>query len=70
MAPGSRDVSAGKTMESLIEAALAWLEETALMAGKGDFPADPMSEQSCRLCHEKPYCPYINGPDFVKDTKR
>ncbi len=63
MAPGSRDISSGKTMETLTGAALEWLEETALMAGRGDFPAAPISEQSCRMCHEKPYCPYINGQD-------
>ncbi len=61
MVPGSRDISAGRTMEDFIEAALAWLEETARMVRGGDFPADPISEQNCRICHEKPYCPYIHS---------
>ena len=63
LVPGKRDASSGNTMDVFVEAALGWLEETVRMAREGDFPAAPISEQSCRMCHEKPYCPFINGSD-------
>jgi hypothetical protein len=37
------------------------MEDTVARMRKGDFAAAPLSEQTCRNCHERPYCPYIQG---------
>lgn len=39
--------------------ALGHLQQTMKSILKGDFSAMPIDDQSCRGCHEKPYCPYI-----------
>lgn len=59
--PGRADIKHGRTLEDYIEAALRFLEETVTGMRKGDFAALPLSEQTCRYCHERPYCPFIQG---------
>lgn len=59
--PGRSDAKAGRTLEQYIEASLKFLEETVGRMRQGDFAALPLSEQTCRGCHERPYCPYIQG---------
>ena len=61
LVPGSADKKAGRTMRDYVEAALCHLEETLGAISRGDFRAAPSSEQNCRRCHEKPYCPFIHG---------
>jgi len=58
--PGRTELKAGRTLEDYIEKALFWLEETTGLLKEGDFSARPLSDQTCRRCHEKPYCPYIH----------
>ncbi|MDA8088088.1 MAG: PD-(D/E)XK nuclease family protein [Nitrospiraceae bacterium] len=61
LVPGRSDIKAGRTLNDYVEAALGYLEETARALEAGDFRAAPASEQNCRKCHEKPYCPFIHG---------
>jgi len=61
--PARSDIKAGRTLQDYIEKALSWLEETVDHIKTGDFPARPLSDQACRRCHEKPYCPYIHSPE-------
>jgi|Deesub1362A_J573_1020465.scaffolds.fasta_scaffold00004_9 ATP-dependent helicase/nuclease subunit B len=56
--PGKRDK---KTLDDYIIASLKFLSETVEGMRKGDFTALPLSEQTCRNCHESPYCPYIQS---------
>ncbi|MEW6162160.1 MAG: PD-(D/E)XK nuclease family protein [Nitrospirota bacterium] len=57
--PGKSDRRDGRTIEDYIEATLRFLEETILNIKMGNFSASPLSEQTCRNCSERPYCPYI-----------
>ena len=49
-----------RTIGDYVEAALGHLEETLEAISRKDFRAAPSSEQNCRRCHEKPYCPFIH----------
>ncbi|MDI6890776.1 MAG: PD-(D/E)XK nuclease family protein [Thermodesulfovibrionales bacterium] len=57
--PGKNDRRDGRTIEDYIEASLRFLEEMILKIKMGNFSASPLSEQTCRNCSERPYCPYI-----------
>ncbi|TAL28260.1 MAG: PD-(D/E)XK nuclease family protein [Nitrospirae bacterium] len=57
--PGRNDKREGKTMEDYITTGMKYLEATVSGMRDGDFIASPMNEQTCRNCHERPYCPYI-----------
>jgi ATP-dependent helicase/nuclease subunit B len=57
--PGKRDLKEGLTLEDFMEAALGFLQETAEGMARGRYPALPLEDQTCRNCHERPYCPYI-----------
>ncbi|MDA8172638.1 MAG: PD-(D/E)XK nuclease family protein [Nitrospiraceae bacterium] len=61
LVPNRSDAKAGRSLEDYVEAALGYLEETVRALDAGDFRAAPSSEQNCRRCHEKPYCPFIHG---------
>ena len=51
-------------LDDYISAALMYLDNTVGRMRQGDFTAMPLKEgQTCRLCHERPYCPYIQGED-------
>lgn len=54
--PGKKD---SNTMDDYIETCLKYLEKTVLDLRKEDFTALPLNEQTCRNCHERAYCPYI-----------
>lgn len=54
--PGKKD---SNTMDDYIETCLKYLEKTVSDLRKGDFTAFPLNEQTCRNCHERAYCPYI-----------
>jgi len=57
--PGKKD---SNTMDDYIETCLKYLEKTVSDLRKGDFTALPLNEQTCRNCHERAYCPYIQAP--------
>ena len=57
--PGRNDKREGKTIEDYITAGMKYLDATLSEMREGNFTASPLSEQTCRNCHEKPYCPYI-----------
>ncbi|MCE5194345.1 MAG: PD-(D/E)XK nuclease family protein [Nitrospiraceae bacterium] len=57
--PGKTDIKEGRILEDYIKIGLQYLEKTVLQMRKGDFTANPLNEQTCRMCSEKPYCPYI-----------
>jgi RecB family exonuclease len=59
--PTGRDTKKGLSLDDFILRSLQYLEETAESMGKGNFMAAPVEEQVCRSCHERPYCPYIQG---------
>ncbi|GAB4388575.1 MAG: hypothetical protein Kow0025_08730 [Thermodesulfovibrionales bacterium] len=59
--PGRSDCRKGVSLDEYISAALRFLEETVARLREGDFTALPLEEQTCRNCHERPYCPYIQG---------
>jgi RecB family exonuclease len=59
--PGRQDARKGLGLDDYVTAALMHLEDTVARMRKGDFAAAPLSEQTCRNCHERPYCPYIQG---------
>ncbi|HBG92271.1 MAG TPA: hypothetical protein DDX12_02215 [Nitrospiraceae bacterium] len=54
--PGKKD---SNTMDDYIESCLKYLEKTVSDLRKGDFTAFPLNEQTCRNCHERAYCPYM-----------
>ncbi|HBR21859.1 MAG TPA: hypothetical protein DD713_04730, partial [Nitrospiraceae bacterium] len=54
--PGKKD---SNTMDDYIKICLKYLEKTVSDLRKGDFTAFPLNEQTCRNCHERAYCPYI-----------
>ncbi len=57
--PGRNDKREGKTIEDYITTGMKYLDATLSEMREGNFTASPLSEQTCRNCHEKPYCPYI-----------
>lgn len=59
--PNKRDVKEGRTLDDYLTASLRFLNETVKAMRQGDFPALPINEQICSKCHERPYCPYIQG---------
>jgi ATP-dependent helicase/DNAse subunit B len=59
--PDRKDVKEGRTIEHFIETALLYLDSTVSAMRDGDFKAQPLSDATCRQCHERPYCPYIQG---------
>ncbi|TAN43866.1 MAG: PD-(D/E)XK nuclease family protein [Nitrospirae bacterium] len=52
------DAAAGGPMDSLVIAALGFLEEAVERMRAGDFTANPINEYNCRRCPENPFCPY------------
>ncbi|MDP2166854.1 MAG: PD-(D/E)XK nuclease family protein [Thermodesulfovibrionales bacterium] len=60
--PSRNDRKHGRTLDDYITAALGFLEETVGKMRQGDFEALPIDGGViCRQCHERPYCPYIQG---------
>ncbi len=59
--PNRIDRREGRTLDYFIESALLYLDSTVSAMREGNFKAHPLSEASCRYCHERPYCPYIQG---------
>jgi ATP-dependent helicase/DNAse subunit B len=59
--PGKRDLGKGLSLDDYISSSLETLSRTVSKMREGDFTAGPMSEQTCRKCPERPYCPYIQG---------
>ncbi len=57
--PGRQDKKNGRTIDHYIDASIRFLEETVSHMREGEFPSDPLNDQICRNCHERPYCPYI-----------
>ncbi len=54
----------GLGLDDYISAALGYIQDTVGRMRQGDFTAMPLREgQTCRHCHERPYCPYIQGED-------
>jgi len=62
--PGKTDKREGRTIEDYIRESLKYLEKTLSRMREGDFIAFPLNEQTCRNCHERPYCPYIQTSSF------
>jgi len=54
--PGKKD---DMTMDDYMELCLKYLEKSVSDLRNGDFSALPLNEQTCRNCHERAYCPYI-----------
>lgn len=65
--PGRSDIKAGRELKHYVASSLSYLTETSELINKGDFPARPLSDQSCRRCPEKPYCPFIHADSSVKE---
>jgi ATP-dependent helicase/DNAse subunit B len=59
--PTGRDTKKGLFLDDFILRSVEYLEDTAESMGNGSFEATPIEEQVCRSCHERPYCPYIQG---------
>jgi ATP-dependent helicase/DNAse subunit B len=59
--PNKTDIKKGNDLKVITDAARGYLKETAGDISEGNFLATPQSDQSCRNCIERPYCPYING---------
>ncbi|NIT02552.1 MAG: hypothetical protein GTO09_10515 [Candidatus Latescibacteria bacterium] len=59
--PDRNDVREGRTLEHFIETALLYMDSTISAMRDGDFKAQPLNDATCRQCHERPYCPYIQG---------
>ena len=57
--PGKNDRKDGRTIDDYIISSLKYLVETVKRMRSGDFSANPLNEQTCRNCPERPYCPYI-----------
>lgn len=57
--PNRDDRKNGRTVGDYVKTALGFLEETVTRMRNGDFAALPLTEQSCRNCAERPYCPFI-----------
>jgi RecB family exonuclease len=59
--PMKTDARKGVTLDDYVAAAMGYLTETVAALRAGDFTALPLNEQTCRGCHERPFCPYIQG---------
>ncbi|HEB02629.1 MAG TPA: PD-(D/E)XK nuclease family protein [Nitrospirae bacterium] len=59
--PNQRDLKNGNDINTLIDAASTFLKETAAEMAHGSYPALPLKEDRCINCHERPFCPYIQG---------
>jgi RecB family exonuclease len=59
--PGRKDIKEGLTLDDYITSSLRFLKDTSERLRKGEFTAEPLNEQTCRKCPERPYCPYIQG---------
>jgi RecB family exonuclease len=59
--PDRRDVKEGRTLEHFIETALLYLDSAVSGMRDGNYKAAPLNDGNCRQCHERPYCPYIQG---------
>ncbi len=57
--PTRDDEKNGRTIEDYLATALRFLEETTIEMRNGKFPAQPLNDQTCRNCHERSYCPYV-----------
>lgn len=57
--PGRNDKRDGRSINDYLEMSLRFLSETVEQLRNGYFPADPLNEQICRNCPERPYCPFI-----------
>lgn len=57
--PNRNDRKNSRTVGDYVKTALRFLEETVTRMRNGDFAALPLTEQSCRNCAERPYCPFI-----------
>ncbi len=62
--PNRKDRKDGRTLEDYISVCLRFLKETVWGMRNGEFPARPLNDQTCRNCHERPYCPYIQKAAF------
>jgi ATP-dependent helicase/DNAse subunit B len=62
--PNRRDRKNDRTLEDYVAASLGFLRVTVPDMRNGKFPAQPLNEQVCRNCPEKPYCPYIQKAVF------
>ena len=60
--PNRDDRRAGCTMDDYGTAGLAFLKTTVEQMRRGEFRAVPLTEQTCRNCPERPYCPFIQKP--------
>lgn len=68
--PGRNDRRDGRTIADYLEASLRFLEEIVSQMRSGSFPADPLNEQTCRNCPERPYCPYIQKTTLILQTEK
>ena len=59
--PNQRDLKNGNDINTLIYTAGTFLEETASEMAHGSYPAHPLKEDRCMNCHERSFCPYIQG---------
>jgi ATP-dependent helicase/DNAse subunit B len=68
--PGKIDKKNNRTIEDYIGASLRFLKETVSKMRKGDFSANPLDEQICRYCPERPYCPYVQKAQSPVNSHR
>lgn len=66
--PNPRDLKSGNDMNTLMDAASAFLKETASEMAHGSYPALPIKEDRCMNCHERSFCPYIQGTGERQDA--
>ncbi|KKM75745.1 hypothetical protein LCGC14_1387120 [marine sediment metagenome] len=59
--PNPRDLKNGNDINTIIDAASEFLKETASQMAHGSYPAQPLKEDRCMNCHERSFCPYIQG---------
>jgi ATP-dependent helicase/DNAse subunit B len=64
--PNKHDRRNGRSLEDYVDAALSFLGETVIEMRKGEFPAHPLHDRTCRNCPERPYCPYIQKAVMVQ----
>ncbi|MEJ2325242.1 MAG: PD-(D/E)XK nuclease family protein [Nitrospirota bacterium] len=57
--PKNKDLKEGRTLDYFIESSLLYLDSIVGSMRSGDYEARPLSDATCRHCHERPYCPYI-----------
>ncbi|MEW6570967.1 MAG: PD-(D/E)XK nuclease family protein, partial [Nitrospirota bacterium] len=61
--PGRNDRKEERTLDDYIPASLHFLEDTVHKMRSGYLRADPLNEQTCWNCPERPYCPFIQKAD-------